>query len=131
MKILILSDLHQEFGSPFKAPAVDYDVVILAGDVDCPASRAVAWAARPETFPGASAVIYVAGNHEFYGHAMEPVLRNMKTQAQGSFVHALDASPMGPRAHPHQLRLPGEQLPSRREPAWLQEASRQTRERSL
>jgi len=71
MKILILSDLHQEFGSPFKAPAVDYDVVILAGDIDCPASRAVAWAARPETFPGASAVIYVAGNHEFYGHAME------------------------------------------------------------
>lgn len=90
MKILILSDLHQEFGSPFKAPAVDYDVVILAGDIDCPASRAVAWAARPETFPGASAVIYVAGNHEFYGHAMEPLLRNMKTQAQGSFVHALD-----------------------------------------
>lgn len=90
MKILILSDLHQEFGSPFKAPAVDYDVVILAGDIDCPASRAVEWAARPETFPSANAVIYVAGNHEFYGHAMQPVLSNMKTQAQGSFVHALD-----------------------------------------
>ena len=51
MKILILSDLHQEFGSPFKAPAVDYDVVTLAGDIDCPASRRWHGPPGPRPFP--------------------------------------------------------------------------------
>lgn len=63
MKLHILSDLHTEFAE-FEAPAVDADVVVLAGDIGV-GSGGVDWAARQ--FPERP-VIYVPGNHEFYGH---------------------------------------------------------------
>ena len=43
MKLLILSDLHIEFGQ-FRVPDVDFDVVILAGDV-CDRARKVPFTA--------------------------------------------------------------------------------------
>lgn len=43
MKLLILSDLHLEFGI-FNVPKVDYDVVILAGDIFVTGSKAMRWA---------------------------------------------------------------------------------------
>jgi predicted phosphodiesterase len=71
MRLLILSDLHLEVWRE-RAPLFDIlasmpDMVILAGDIHTGA-RAPAWAA--ETFP-ALPVVYVAGNHEFYGAAIE------------------------------------------------------------
>lgn len=66
MKIQLLSDLHIEFGHyAYPETGTDTDVVVLAGDIhtkDC----GVKWALdeikdRP--------VIYVLGNHEFYGKA--------------------------------------------------------------
>jgi predicted phosphodiesterase len=73
MRLLVLSDLHlevwREYAPPFAVAASDPDVVILAGDIHT-GSRAPAWAA--ETFPGLP-VIYIAGNHEFYGGAIEEV----------------------------------------------------------
>lgn len=62
MRIAIYSDLHVEFGEPWVPPEhLDYDVLVLAGDID-KHTRGVeqfATSSRP--------VIYVAGNHEFYG----------------------------------------------------------------
>ncbi|WP_240651560.1 MULTISPECIES: hypothetical protein [unclassified Variovorax] len=45
MKVWILSDLHLEF-APFEpVPDLEFDVVVLAGDIHSPAKRAVQWAA--------------------------------------------------------------------------------------
>jgi len=73
MRILLLSDLHLELWREC-APQIDVsvsqpDVVILAGDINAGA-KAVAWAA--ETFASVP-VLYVAGNHEFYGHWLDRV----------------------------------------------------------
>ena len=70
MKLNILSDLHLGF-EPFARPVNDADVVILAGDIARP-REAVAWAtgfAKP--------VLYVPGNHEFYGSSIDRVLAEL------------------------------------------------------
>ena len=63
MKIHILSDLHTEFAE-FSPPGTDADVVILAGDIGV-GLGGIDWAAKQ--FPKRP-VIYVPGNHEYYGH---------------------------------------------------------------
>ena len=63
MKLLVLSDLHTEF-SDFDPPHTDADVVVLAGDIGV-GSGGVEWAARK--YPNVP-VVYVPGNHEFYGY---------------------------------------------------------------
>ncbi|MES2729975.1 MAG: metallophosphoesterase [Pseudomonadota bacterium] len=73
MRILPLSDLHREI-YPSRALGIDLsacrpDVVVLAGDID-KSSHAVEWAA--ETFKDIP-VLYVAGNHEFYGSNIDTV----------------------------------------------------------
>lgn len=62
MKIHILSDLHTEF-SDFDPPETDADVVVLAGDIGV-GSGGIQWAER---WSPKVPVIYVPGNHEFYG----------------------------------------------------------------
>lgn len=65
MNLLIYSDLHLErrsFAPPADAVA-KADVVVLAGDIH-EGIRGFQWAR--ETFPDCP-VVYVAGNHEFYG----------------------------------------------------------------
>lgn len=71
MRLLVLSDLHLEVWREH-APRIDIsiskpDVVVLAGDIHTKA-RAPAWAA--EKFPDVP-VLYVAGNHESYGEAID------------------------------------------------------------
>ena len=61
MKLQILSDIHLEFG-PFKIPKTDADVIILAGDIHI-GTAAVDWIKSQTKKP----VLYVAGNHEYYG----------------------------------------------------------------
>ena len=63
MKIHILSDVHTEF-SDFDPPKTDADVVVLAGDIGLGAGG-IEWAERH--FADVP-VVYVPGNHEFYGH---------------------------------------------------------------
>lgn len=90
MKILVLSDLHLEFGEPYVVPVgTSFDVVILAGDINCPGRKAVHWAQRDSTF-GGKPVIFVSGNHEFYNHVFGEELGEMKAAAKGSNVHVLD-----------------------------------------
>lgn len=60
MKILHLSDLHLEFGS-MDVPSTDADIVVLSGDIHA-GSRGIDWASQFDI-----PVIYILGNHEFYG----------------------------------------------------------------
>jgi hypothetical protein len=89
MRFLILSDLHLERGTPYVVPpGLDYDVVVLAGDIHSPGRCAVAWAQQPETF-GGRPIVLVPGNHEFYGCELETELNAMREAAAGSAVHLL------------------------------------------
>lgn len=89
MRILVLSDLHLEQGNTFAIPAdAQYDVVVLAGDINCPGSKAVYWAQRASTF-GGRPVLLVPGNHEFYGRELHTELVEMTRVAAGSNVHIL------------------------------------------
>jgi UDP-2,3-diacylglucosamine pyrophosphatase LpxH len=87
-RLLVLSDLHLEFG-PFVPhdPAL-YDIVVLAGDT-CAGVKAVHWAQRESTF-ARKPLLLVPGNHEFYGVERTRALAQMREQAAGTNVHVLD-----------------------------------------
>ena len=83
MKLNILSDLHLTVGG-LERPSTDADVVILAGDIARP-PQAAAWAQgfdRP--------VIYVLGNHEFYGGSLDGTCEELRQLCYGTNVHVLD-----------------------------------------
>jgi predicted phosphodiesterase len=83
MKLHVLSDLHLSV-APLEAPETDADVVILAGDIARP-REAIEWAggfAKP--------VLYVPGNHEFYGGSIPGTIRQLREHARASNVHVLD-----------------------------------------
>ena len=65
MKIALYSDLHNECGVPWEPPesGQQADVVVLAGDIGRQA-QGLEWATR--SFPH-QPIVYVAGNHEYYG----------------------------------------------------------------
>jgi Icc-related predicted phosphoesterase len=97
MKLLVLSDLHLEFADMAVPAAAEFDVAILAGDIVCPGSSAVAWAQRPSTLQRAKAVVLVPGNHEFYDRLMPDELAAMRRLAEASAsppVHLLDCDPV-------------------------------------
>jgi predicted phosphodiesterase len=83
MKLRIFSDLHNEFAL-FEPTPSEADVVILAGDIDIK-SRGVGWANDVFQCP----VIYVCGNHEYYGGHIDHTLRKMKEAAM-PHVHVLE-----------------------------------------
>ena len=83
MKLHILSDLHTEFAD-FSPPETGADVVILAGDIGV-GLGGIEWAAR--RFPKAP-VIYVPGNHEFYGHDIR--LTDQLKEAASVSIHILN-----------------------------------------
>lgn len=82
MKLLILSDLHLDV-----APMAlehegrridrDADLVVLAGDID-EGTRGLRWARA--SFPD-KPIVYVAGNHEFYGRHWRAHLDVMRQKA--------------------------------------------------
>ncbi|MCK9687325.1 antitoxin Xre/MbcA/ParS toxin-binding domain-containing protein [Scleromatobacter humisilvae] len=89
MRILVLSDLHLELGNAFGVPDdVEYDLVVLAGDIHSPGHKAVGWAQHPSTF-GGKPVVYVPGNHEFYHRELRLELSQMRDAAGDSNVHLL------------------------------------------
>ncbi|MCB1999889.1 MAG: metallophosphoesterase family protein, partial [Rhodoferax sp.] len=71
MKLNILSDLHLGFAA-MEPPRNDADVIILAGDIGRPA-LATAWAAALD-----KPVLYVPGNHEFYGDSIDGTLEQLR-----------------------------------------------------
>lgn len=82
MKLHILSDIHTEF-SDFKPPDTEADVAVLAGDIGV-GTGGIEWAARQ--FPDMP-VVYVPGNHEFYGHDVRNT--NLLSAAARSNIHVL------------------------------------------
>lgn len=85
MRVQILSDLHLEF-APFQPNNVGADVVLLAGDVHT-GRNGIKWILK--TFPDRP-VIYVLGNHEFYGQKIPKLISEVKEVAQGTNVHVLE-----------------------------------------
>ena len=85
MRLHILSDLHLEF-APFMPPSTGADMVILAGDIR-PGMRSIPWIQK--TFPD-TPVVYVLGNHEYYGQALPRHLEKLKEAASGTNIHILE-----------------------------------------
>jgi predicted phosphodiesterase len=83
MKLNILSDLHLGI-SELDRPLNDADVVVLAGDVG-PPRQAALWAMRFDR-----PVVYVLGNHEFYGGSIAGTAAELKRLCAGTQVHVLD-----------------------------------------
>lgn len=98
MRILVLSDLHIEFGkfSPVHNDRrIDegVDVVVLAGDI-AEGVQGIRWAR--ETFV-TKEIVYVAGNHEFYRHNVDALSVQLREVAQrmGVFYLERDAVELG------------------------------------
>ena len=85
MRLQVLSDLHLE-RSPFTAPAANADAVVLAGDT-ARGTRGISWARE---WAGELPVLYVAGNHEFYGHSAPALVDELRAAAAGSRVIVLE-----------------------------------------
>jgi len=85
VRLHVISDLHVEFGA-FELPMVDADAVVLAGDIGLGTegvSLARRWSAdRP--------VLFVAGNHEYYRHALPALIGELRAAAAGSPVRVLE-----------------------------------------
>lgn len=100
MKLHILSDLHFEFGKWPKhidVNAVEADVTILAGDIGV-GLEGLQWALAIER-----PVIYVMGNHEFYGQRpMNDLWRKAREKVDGTHVHLMENESilMGDTLHP-------------------------------
>ena len=84
MKLNILSDLHLSCGA-LQIPRTDADVVILAGDIAKPLD-AVRWASGFD-----KPVLYVPGNHEFYGSSLAATVSQLKALCAGTRIQILDA----------------------------------------
>ena len=84
----VLSDLHLELMAPdeFVPPSTTADIVVLAGDIHT-GTRGLAWAR--EQFPHQE-VVYVAGNHEYYGEVWSSLLPRLRRQAKALGIHFLE-----------------------------------------
>lgn len=86
MKIRVMSDLHLEF-QRWNPPKADADVIVLAGDIDVD-TFGIEWARR--SFPS-SPIVYVPGNHEFYGGHLQDLMEALCAEGRRFGVDVLDA----------------------------------------
>ena len=85
MRLWIFSDLHTD-RDPYELPSVAADAAVIAGDVTA-GPEALAWLkARFPSLP----VIYVLGNHEYYGHTLPTLRKEFEEQTQGTNIHVLE-----------------------------------------
>jgi Icc-related predicted phosphoesterase len=85
VKLQILSDLHLEMGH-YAPVQTDADVVVLGGDVHV-GRRGVGWIKK--NFPD-KPVIYIAGNHEFYGNSVPGLFNELRSAVEGSNICVLE-----------------------------------------
>ncbi|MBN1567772.1 MAG: metallophosphoesterase [Acidobacteria bacterium] len=85
MRIRVLSDLHVDFGA-LTLPRVDADITVLAGDIR-PGKSALTWIRK--NFPE-HPVVYVLGNHEFYGGAIPKLIDDFRRLCAGTNIHILE-----------------------------------------
>ncbi|MHB8254306.1 MAG: metallophosphoesterase [Acidiferrobacter sp.] len=84
----VLSDIHLEFGALRcrMVAGVDCDVHILAGDIGV-GLTGLEWALKTFTRP----VIYVMGNHEFYGQrTVAEFWKKARAKVAGTHVHLME-----------------------------------------
>jgi hypothetical protein len=83
VRIQFFSDVHLEFGTVHMLPT-RADVVVAAGDIGL-GTQGIEWLrylGKP--------VVYVAGNHEFYGADYATTLAELREAAEGTNVHFLE-----------------------------------------
>lgn len=87
MRLRILSDLHLEFfDGDRELPEVEADLIILAGDIH-QRTEGLAWARQ--RFPDMP-ILYVPGNHEFYGTCMPLLREELAVEAERHQIELLD-----------------------------------------
>ncbi|WP_375312791.1 metallophosphoesterase [Bradyrhizobium sp. A5] len=91
MKIFIASDLHGEvWPHDYDVPeGLDFDVAVFAGDIHH-ADRTVSSLTNQRALRGKE-VLFVAGNHEYYGSILEDAAARIRDKARGTNVTFLDA----------------------------------------
>lgn len=78
MRCKIMSDLHLEGRSLSCGDDIDtFDILILAGDIHSH-THGLVWARK--TYPG-KRIVYVPGNHEFYGAHYQGLLKELRSKA--------------------------------------------------
>ena len=87
MKIRVLSDLHLEFAD-WTPPKGDEDIVVLAGDIHS-GVKGIAWARKHFRL---TPVIYVPGNHEYYGEDLIEHLEALRREGRKRGVDVLDGN---------------------------------------
>lgn len=91
VKVAIASDLHTEFGIP-SLNTIPADVLVLAGDI----SVASSWNSNIRKFFQEVAweyehILYIMGNHEYYGSQYDKVLSFYTNELSGfSNIHVLE-----------------------------------------
>ncbi|NEU97986.1 metallophosphoesterase [Bradyrhizobium sp. UFLA 03-164] len=90
MRLWILSDLHVELTRGWDLPSGDarpnFDVLVVAGDLVPRMERGVRWLL--ERVPD-KPVVYVPGNHEFYGTDIDRTVEKAMEAAEGTKVFVL------------------------------------------
>jgi predicted phosphodiesterase len=90
MKLWIGSDFHIEGTRDWDLPAPkarpDFDVMVVAGDLITRMERGVKWLLERVTDRD---VVYVAGNHEFWGCDIDRTVEKARRAAAGTNLHIL------------------------------------------
>jgi hypothetical protein len=90
MKIQLASDLHLEFlkrrfaGERLIVPAPEADLLVLAGDIHTGTQAVAAFADWPVP------ILYLAGNHEFYGKDWAQTRADIRSACVGTHITFLD-----------------------------------------
>ena len=90
MRVQLASDLHLDLierrwpGERLITPAPDADLLVLAGDIHHGTRAIELFADWPVP------VLYLAGNHEFYGHHWDHARQQLRRAAAGTAVRFLD-----------------------------------------
>jgi predicted phosphodiesterase len=89
LRLWILSDLHLELTRGWDLPSEherpDFDVLVVAGDLTTRMERGVRYLRDRVD----RAVVYVPGNHEFYGTDIDRTVEKARAAAAGSNIHVL------------------------------------------
>lgn len=90
MKLLVISDIHAECQPHgFDLPVgTDFDVAVCAGDIAC-GPAAIDWLLGQDALHG-KPVMFVAGNHEYYGELLQDSAMLIRSAAVGTNVTVLD-----------------------------------------
>ena len=88
MKIQVLSDLHLEHGGSVPAHHPEADVIVLAGDL-APYTKGLV-AKLSEFWASAPHIVYVLGNHEFYGTEIDDARAGLADECAEVGIHLLD-----------------------------------------